>query len=264
MKRLKLLLTIAALTTTFSASAIATSYATGTQKLQCKYNDQQYSQTDTWERICDLGLTKQVSVNGAAYVSAETSASAVSAKVGDSVSYKITVTNLSSTGYQPSGSVTLNDLLPTGITPGSTSASTGVYSGGVWTFTLSPSNLPATLVLNGVAASTGTIENIALLATYTPKYCYDQDCKAITYADSNSENNQDQAYINVTSVVVPPAPTPPTPAPVKPVVPQAPNTGFGVSYKNPIADAAIFVAVAASFIVLALVKSRSVVTKSAK
>ncbi|HEY4964221.1 MAG TPA: hypothetical protein VIH90_05990 [Candidatus Saccharimonadales bacterium] len=63
-----------------------------TSPLQCSHPVYLEEQISDGQK-CDLSVDKQVSVNGSAFVDAPTSASAVQAHVGDSVVWKITVTN---------------------------------------------------------------------------------------------------------------------------------------------------------------------------
>src|SRR3990167_10359181 len=60
---------------------------------------------------CDLAIQKEVSVNGSAFVDANTSAEAAQAVVGDSVVWKISVTNPSvpDDGYYPTGVFIVGD-----------------------------------------------------------------------------------------------------------------------------------------------------------
>ena len=80
--------------------------------------------------LCDLSVDKQVSINGGAFEDADTSAAAVSAHIGDTATWKITVTNTSTEGLTPHGAVYIKDLLPNGVTYGDLyTASAGAYSG---------------------------------------------------------------------------------------------------------------------------------------
>lgn len=254
MRYIKLTLALSVLTLAFSASALASSQAAVVQKLMCRHQVTVTVQSDVYNsdnKVCDLGITKTVSVNGGAYTAAESSSTAVVAKVGDTVSYKITVSNTSTAGYLPYGQVTVKDTFPTGVTAGTSTPSVGTYVNGVWTFTLT-SNLPATLTLTGTVNANGFSENVVAFATYCANVCPNKDCDPVAYVDANSTNNQDQAYVNAPVVVVPPANTTTavttTTVTPTPVVPHTPDTGVAVSFKNPIADAAAFFVAAAAFI----------------
>ena len=145
--------------------------------------------------VCDLGIKKEVSVNGGAYVDANSQAEAATAQVGDTITWKVTVTNgLPLT--MPIGDVDVSDVLPAGVNFVSAVASTGTYSANVWHFTVGvdgdgySSNLPATLFITTTAQTVGTVMNEANLAAY---YC-DGSC---SYSDADSSNNSDPAYVIV-------------------------------------------------------------------
>ena len=265
MRYIKLTLILTVLALAFSATTFTTTHASGIQTLGCQNNSLETRQilnslnTDVINNNCDLGLTKLVSINGGDYVSAETSAAAVSAKVGDTVSYKIKVNNLSALYNQPYGAVSINDVLPTGITPSTSSETDGTYINGVWTINLNTSTFPATLTLNGIVVSIGTFENIAAFDKYDPTNCSVLTNNAIAYADDNSSNNQDQAFTTVATVVVPL--TPPVIIPAAIVAPKAPKTGFGASLNSPISDISIFILAAAGFIGAAYITRVALVKK---
>ena len=150
---------------------------------------------------CDLALQKEVSVNGGAFFDADTSGEAVNATIGDSVVYRISITDTSTIyrDYYVGGAVQVYDVLPVGVTFGSYSTSDGStydQSIGTWQFILSSGTVyPLTLTVNTTAAATGLTENMAFLAG---NYC-DGWCE---YSDSNSENNADSAWINVSAAPV--------------------------------------------------------------
>jgi uncharacterized repeat protein (TIGR01451 family) len=150
---------------------------------------------------CDLSVDKQVSVNGGDYSEADTSADAAQANVGDTITWKITVTNNSDEGLTPAGTVYVSDVLPSaGVSYVSSSASAGDYitSGffaNNWLLPLSDgstSNLPATLTITSTSIATGLFQNIATLSKYDTGHC-DGGC---TYADSDSSNDSDDAWID--------------------------------------------------------------------
>ena len=150
---------------------------------------------------CDLGVDKQVSVNGGAYVEADTSSDAASATVGDTVTWKITVTNESTEGAVPTGTVYVSDVLPSaGVSYVSSSATAGTYltSGffaNNWQLPLSDggsSTLPATLTITTTSTATGLFENIATLSKYDNGHC-DGGC---IYADANPSNDSDDAWVD--------------------------------------------------------------------
>src|SRR3989344_3914493 len=80
----------------------------------CYIEDGEFSFVTT--EGCDLALQKEVSVNGGAFFDADTSAEAVSATVGDSVVYRISITDTSTIDrdYYVGGAVQVYDVLPAG------------------------------------------------------------------------------------------------------------------------------------------------------
>ena len=169
--------------------------------LQCE-SDGQLEPDD-----CDLAITKEVSVNGGAFVDANTSGEAAQANVGDSIVWLITVTNPSvpDEGYFPTGTVQVGDNLPPEVTYVSSLASDGsTYneSSDIWQFNLdSSTTYPLTLTINTTAASTGLAQNIAFLSGYA---CDELD-EVIFFceiSDSNTENNADQAWADISAAPV--------------------------------------------------------------
>ncbi len=141
--------------------------------------------------ICDLGIDKQVSINGGAFVEADTSADAAQAQVGDTVTWKIMVTDNSSGGFEPHGIVTVADVLPSGAAYDSSSATVGTYDSGTWTFDIE-GNLPATLTIVSHAVSTGLFKNTAAFSVLDS--CSD-DCVGV-YSDANPDNNSNDAWFD--------------------------------------------------------------------
>lgn len=161
--------------------------------LECNVIDVEI-QTQTTDG-CDLGIDKQVSVNGGTYAEADTSADAAQAQVGDTVTWQVTVTNTSDGELTPTGNLTVSDVLPSGVTYVGSTASAGSYDSttGDWTFSLD-GNLPATLTITSTASATGLYENIATLSAYDP--CLDGCNGAGVYADSNPDNNSNDAWVD--------------------------------------------------------------------
>lgn len=153
---------------------------------------------------CDLSVKKYVSVNGSAFVDADTSADASSASLGDTVTWKIVLANVNPE-FQPTGSVYINDILPSGVTYVSHLASVGDYQlsgffANDWYVPLLQSNgdgfdstLPATLTITTTASSTGLSKNTAALVKFDNGHC-DGGC---AYSDNDSFNNSDDAWISV-------------------------------------------------------------------
>ena len=155
---------------------------------------------------CDLAVDKQVSFNGGPFVEADTSADAAQGHVGETVVWKITVTNTSTSGFEPTGTVYVQDILPSaGVSYVSSTATAGSYitSGffqNYWELPLLQSDgedgfvttLPATLTITSTATSVGLFQNTATLAKYDNGRC-DGGC---TYADDNDSNDSNDAWID--------------------------------------------------------------------
>lgn len=158
---------------------------------------------------CDLAIDKQVSVNGGAYADADTSDAAANAVVGDTVVWKVIVTNTDPT-FTPLGTVYISDILPSGLTYNSHVASDGDYhpSDGSffenkWWLPLAHmdgdslvTNLPATLTINTTITSVGLIKNTAAITNYDPGSCDGGGC---IFGDDDGDNNSNDAYINVSA-----------------------------------------------------------------
>ncbi len=151
---------------------------------------------------CDLSVDKQVSINGGAYTEADTSADAAQAHVGDTVTWKIIVTNMSSEGLTPTGTVYVSDVLPAaGVSYVSSSATAGNYQttgffANNWVLPLldgsSATTLPATLTLTTTSTATGLFQNTATLSKFDNGHC-DGGC---VYNDADSSNNSNDAWID--------------------------------------------------------------------
>lgn len=155
---------------------------------------------------CDLSVDKQVSVNGGAFVEADTSSAAASAHVGDTVTWQITVTN-TNPDFTPHGFVYIQDILPSGVTYGSYTATSGTYTPNdgsffqnMWSLPLLQASgnsfvttLPATLTITTTANSVGTFQNTTPFAKYDTGSC-DGGCP---YSDADPDNNSNDAWINV-------------------------------------------------------------------
>ncbi len=182
-------------------------YAVGDQVVvQCSNNLEIISQDEV--QTCDLAVDKLVSVDGGAtFVEADTAPDAAQANVGDTIIYKIIVTNESTEGLTPRGVVYIKDIIPSGIdyTNGDYTATDGTYasndssffennwilpllSGGEFPVT----TLPATLILTTKVTATGLIQNTAAFNKYDPGSC-DGGC---VYADGDSTNDSNDAWID--------------------------------------------------------------------
>lgn len=185
---------------------------------------------------CDIAIDKQVSVGSSSFTEAQTAAAAVPAQVGDTVTWKVTINN-NSYNKRPIGELTVDDLLPSGVTYDSYSATTGVYtsSTGEWTFDLAGKVQPILTIVT-TANATGLTENTATMAEYLPPCSHQQ----VPFSDFDGSNNTANAFINVPT----PAPvTPPTTTTTTPSAPTAilgatttsaktPDTGFTVKDTN--------------------------------
>lgn len=234
MKKLKLLLastllTVSAIAPLGLASASAEqNIDQRTPELICRVYDD--GERYTTCEGCDLGVSKQVSVNDGEFSEADSAAAAAQAKVGDKVVWKIVVSNTSTIEGKsyPVGTVTVKDIVPAGLNVTGLSYTAGSFMDGNWTFDLSK-NLPATLTVTTTATTAGLIVNTAALSEYTPPhYDYKQTSelnvsdavvipKSYPYKDADPSNDSNSAYINVVAPVVTTAAA----------TPAAPNTGLG-------------------------------------
>ncbi len=153
--------------------------------------------------ICDLNVDKLVSVNGGPFVEADTSADAAQATVGDTITWKIIVSNNSTEGLIPYGFVYVHDVLPSGVAYVNSSASAGNYitSGFFANYWYIPllgggefpsTTLPATLTITSTSTATGLFKNTATLAKYDTGSC-DGGC---VYADGDPTNDSNDAWID--------------------------------------------------------------------
>ena len=230
--------------------------------LMCYYNNDDIYENDDG---CDLAIDKQVSTDGgASFEDATTVGEAQTVTVGDTVIWKITVTNDGPQDSYPGGLVTVSDILPEGVTLTNASASTGEYSDSQWTITLAnyydlfnedyQEPLPATLTLTTTVTTAGVIENTATLSDYNPNDCGGDGtaglCEDPYYSDANSANNSWSAFVNVAAKKVVSA--------SNTSVPKAPNTGFGVSNSSPWQTLSIFGAISSLLAVGAILVRKNV------
>jgi uncharacterized repeat protein (TIGR01451 family) len=256
MKNVKTVLILAFFALAVAVPVLKTSMAQAEQvSLLCSYNSNvEIESYHTTSEGCDLGIIKQVSINGGSYVDADTAGAAAAAQVGDSVTWKIFITNNSDQGNTPFGIVTVHDVLPAGVTAGDATANTGTYSNGDWVFTLGQKAAPS-LIINSTAATVGLVKNTATFTDYNPNNC-DGECVDPPYFDSNNDNNTNDAFVNIAAVPVVPAPV----THVKPVTPVLVNTG-----QNPLfAMMAAFGLATAAVIVFNYDKVKAELTKFAQ
>lgn len=200
MKRLKLLLAggILAFALCFPVliGAPVSAIELDAAPVRCPTFDQEFSSDNT--ENCDLSVDKQVSVNGGSFADADTSAAAVTAHIGDTITWKITLSNQSAADLTPFGQVTVHDVVPAGVSFVSAVASAGSYDNVAtndWVVFLAQS-LPATLTITTTANTTGLIQNTAALSDYDP--CIDGCLGNVgAYSDANTINNSNDAWVNV-------------------------------------------------------------------
>lgn len=153
--------------------------------------------------VCDVAIKKEVSVNGGAFQDANTSGSAVTATTGDTVVWRITLTDMSDGGYVPAMDLLVSDILPSGVSYVSHTATDGTFDTNEWSLPVllvddetqaESSTLPAVLEIKSTATTVGLWENVA---TLTSMNC-DGWCD---YIDDTSENDSDNAFISVQAPV---------------------------------------------------------------
>jgi uncharacterized repeat protein (TIGR01451 family) len=233
MKKFKLVLAVVLFAVFVSAPVVVAPHAHAESTyLLCSYVDGEFPGNTT--EGCDLVVTKQVSINGGAFVDADSAETAAQAQVGDSVQWKIVVTDNSDEGNTPFGIVTIHDVLPAGVTAGSFTTSTGTYAAGDWVFTLGQ-NLPATLILNSTAATPGLVKNTAAFTDYDPDNC-DGRCVDPPYFDADNASNTNDAFVSIAAVPV---------VVTTPVVPTLVNTGV-----NPLAAMTVAFVLALAAVVI--------------
>ncbi|OGL38650.1 hypothetical protein A3B63_01240 [Candidatus Saccharibacteria bacterium RIFCSPLOWO2_01_FULL_49_22] len=186
---------------------LATRVVSAQTALQCVIDFGEFGE-DSTSSGCDLGIQKLVSVNGGTFFDANAEADAVSAHIGDSVVWKVIITDLSevdASDYYVSGTIQVfDDPFPSQVTFVSYSTSDGsTYdpTTGAWQFTLNASNQPdVTLTINSTASNVGLARNFAYLAGYAcdPDFCENSG----EYSDSNTENNADQAWAEISAAPV--------------------------------------------------------------
>ncbi len=146
---------------------------------------------------CDLAINKEVSVNGGAFTPADTLGAAVQSTVGDTITWRITITDLS-VGYVPYTDIAVSDILPSQVSYVSHTASVGTYDQAEWVLPTSTmvgefdyeSLLPAVLTIQTTATTVGVAQNTAAFSTV---FC-DGPCG---YFDSNDANDSNDAFVRI-------------------------------------------------------------------
>jgi uncharacterized repeat protein (TIGR01451 family) len=144
---------------------------------------------------CDLSLKKDVSVSAGTYQDADTSSAAASARIGDMLTYRITISNTNETS--PYGVYYVKDVLPASLAYVSSDATTGGYDPETHLWTFNDTTIyPAVLAITATVVSGGTIDNVANLEYFAN--C-DSECGTNDYIDDVLFNNSDHAYVTIAS-----------------------------------------------------------------
>lgn len=197
MKRVLYLLASILSVTIFGAPVFAQVAPTSTvlfcgQSQQAPVLDIDKPATDT-PITCDLALKKEVSVNGTDFFDANTTDAAPQANIDDVITYKITVTDVTSLPYAINGgTVVVNDVLPSGLSLVSATPSAGTLTADSWIYSYQTS---ATLIIRAKVLTSGTINNTAVLNTNVDQST--PNCDGICPTDMSNGNNIDNAYITV-------------------------------------------------------------------
>lgn len=171
--------------------------------------------------ICDLNIKKTVSINGAALVDANTNDTAPTARVGDTITWKVSV----GTGESVIGVynfLKVADVLPGGLSVENVSMNvTGNFAENAWSFSFGPGDGvdAAELTIVTKATTAGYKTNTATLSEIL-EYCQNDQCAPIAYNDDNNANNSDSAVVNVVADEV----VPPTVLSTNTTTPEAPQT----------------------------------------
>jgi uncharacterized repeat protein (TIGR01451 family) len=138
--------------------------------------------------------------------------------IGDQVTFTVTVRN---DGPNSTNNVTLQDLLPAGLSLGQVSTSKGAYSNGVWTVGSLSRNETATMSMAATVTTNGSFKNVAQVATSsqpdpdsTPgnsdpdeddqssvTICAGSGCGGTQYVDIAVTKSVDKSSVNVGDVM---------------------------------------------------------------
>ena len=164
-------------------------------KLACSEQSSEVIQEELPLPVCDLGIQKQVAVNGGAFNDADTVAAAVNANIGSTLTYKLIVNSFGTT--LPYGVFYVKDVLPTQVTYVAHEATSGTYNTAtnLWVFN-DTATLPAVLTITATVAGSGTIDNVGGLEFFA--YC-NSECPTNDYIDDNPANNSDHSYVTVST-----------------------------------------------------------------
>ncbi len=157
----------------------------------------------------DYAVTKTVKVGNGSFVDANTEAAAAQGHVGDTVTWRITV---SLTVSSESPNLYLRDLIPDGFTIVSvTSPDDFDVDQSTWRISFVSSDEPKTFDVVTTADQLGSFENVAELGRlFQGEVEEDPAFFGTGIDDDNAANNQDNAWVQIVPV---PTPTP-TPTPV--------------------------------------------------
>lgn len=198
MKTIKLF-TVALFASTIAVAGIGGGLVSAQGNLYCTGMGQEFP--FNFNTGCDLSIVKEVSVDGASFLDANLVGEAAQGVLGNSVVWRVTVSDSSETDVQDywiDTTIRVYDVLPVGVTYQSHSTSDGTFDSttGTWEFTLSSSTTyPLTLTINTTAETTGQVMNNAYLSG---NFC-DGWCE---YSDANFANNSDDAWIEISAAPV--------------------------------------------------------------
>jgi len=153
--------------------------------------------------VCDLGINKTVNPS--------------QTLPSGSIVWTIAVTNNSTGGLIPSGTVVVSDILPAGVIFDSyttTDGSTYDKITGQWQFNAPSSSV--TLTINTHPAVVGNHQNTASFSQYDPNSSCGGSCNFVLYKDGDSSNNSSTASVQVNDPPLPPSVGSPPPAPTPP------------------------------------------------
>lgn len=230
MKRFRAMLLVGfSLVFSLPIGLIGHAYADPTDLL-CYQQDGEFYGTTT--QGCDLGIDTKVVVGEGGYSDADTADDAVSAVIGDTIHWTITVSDLSDQGSNPFGIVTVKNVLPDNVSLLDATTTSGEFNSdtGNWVFTVED-GMPVVLTLTAKAISAGSFQDVATFTDYLPDNC-DGPCQDPPYFDANGVNNSNGAYVKIAGLLVLRPAVTTTSSTAASAVPSAPNTGFGVHQVN--------------------------------
>lgn len=166
--------------------------------LECVSQNPEVSTTET--PICDTAINNQVSINDGDFIDAPNSNPAT-AKIGDKVTWKLTITSRLVGFSGLNGQMNVRDELPNNFSYfNGAVASSGTYDNSTsnWYLDLSKvESFPITLTIPTVATGPGLAQNTAAFYNYVPNY--ESQCVQITcsFIDGDTTNNISRAFVDV-------------------------------------------------------------------